>query len=286
MSPRKAATAGKAATPARSRRASAAESRLGYAGTVPDPAHAEEEGLEAPAFEGIGVYAESGLHSALKLHLAGPGDSFEVSVGGKVVDLVRAIPARGVELVEVQTKRLDKIAAKVLALAETNKVRVVHPIAAETVIGRICPETGELLSERRSPKRGGLWDLFDELVRAPSLIAARNVTVEVLLVRSRELRRRDGKGSWRRRGDTVLSRDLEEVLESRSFRTRAEWLRLLPAGSGSWTSASLGAALGVRADTARKILYSYAKAGLLSEAGKSGRHKVYETLGVARKKGN
>jgi hypothetical protein len=141
----------------------------------PHAADAACEVAESP-FEGIGVYAESGLHASLKRHFAGPEDAFEVPVEGKVVDLVR-MTSRGEELVEVQTKRLDKIAPKVLALAEGHRVRVVHPIAAETCIRRVEPGSGELLSERKSPKRGDLYSVFDELVRAPSLIGARNVSL-------------------------------------------------------------------------------------------------------------
>lgn len=241
----------------------------------------ESEAL-AGTEEGIGVYAESGLHAGLKLALAGPGDRFEVAVDGKVVDLVRAT-SRGEELVEIQTKRLDKIQAKVLGLAVGHKVRVVHPVVAELSIARLSPETGELLSERKSPKRGDFLNLFDELVRATGLIGARNVTVEVLLVSCREIRCRDGTGSWRRRGDKVLSRDLGEIRASRSFSKRSDWLALLPADlAPPWTSTSLGEALGIGADRARKILYSYTAAGLVAEAGKEGRRKLY--VPVARSK--
>ncbi len=228
------------------------------------------------AFEGIGVYAESALHASLKRHYAGPEDCFEVPLEGRIVDLIRRLP-KGDEVVEIQTRRLDKIASKVLALAKGHRVRVVHPVCARTVISRVSPETGELLSERKSPKRGDFYSVFDELVRAPSLIGARNVTIEVLLVGCREIRCRDGTGSWRRRGDRIIERALEEVLESRCMKGRSDWLALIPRGlEAPWTSASLGKALGIDADRARKILYSYARAGLIRETGKSGRHKAYE----------
>ena len=95
-------------------------------------------------------------------------------------------------------------------------------------------------------------------------------------MRSREVRCRDGSGSWRRRGDKVLSRDLDEVLESFSFSRRSDWMALIPKDLVvPWTSTSLGEALGVGADRARKILYSYAAAGLIEEAGKEGRRKLY-----------
>jgi hypothetical protein len=149
-------------------------------------------------------------------------------------------------------------------------------VSAEREIRRLDPKTEELLSVRRSPKRGDLYSVFDELVKAAGLIASRNVTVEVLLVRTAEIKTRDGSGSWRRRGDRVVDRELLEVLSSRSFRTRGQWLALIPrALPPPWSSSALGEALDIPPDRARKILYCLARAGLLSEAGKEGRRKTY-----------
>jgi len=223
--------------------------------------------------EGINTWAESALHASLKSWLARPGDRLEVSVAGKIVDLLRLDG----ECVEIQTKRLDKIAPKLLALARRGPVRVVHPVVAGCSIARLDPDTGEVLSQRKSPRRGDFWSLFDELVMAPSLIGARNLTVEVLLVRTRELRVRDAKWTWRKKGDRVLSRELVEVVERRSLKGRAAWLALLPRGLElPCDSSSLGAALDIDADRARKVLYSLAKAGLMVEAGKKGRRKLYD----------
>lgn len=258
----------------------AAETSASYGGRrkrrIGDSGELLEE--EGPESGGIGVYSESGLHASLKESLAGAEGRFEVPIDGKIVDLVRPT-AKGEELVEVQTRRLDKIAPKVIALSRSHRLRVVHPVAAETTILRLSPETGEILSSRKSPKRGDLYSVFDELVRATSLVGARNVVVEVLLVSCREIRCRDGSGSWRRRGDKILARDLDQVLESRSFTRRADWLKLIPKElEPPYTSAGLGEALGIGADRARKILYTYAAAGLLVEAGKAGRRKLYAPL--------
>ena len=224
--------------------------------------------------EGINLYSEHSLHSSLKGLLARPGDRLEARVAGKVVDLVRSDG----ELVEIQTRGLSKIEPKVLALAAAgHKVRVVHPLVAEKTIRRLDPKTQELVSTRKSPKRLDYYDLFEELARATGLIAAKGVTIEALLVRSAEIKLRDGTGSWRRRGDRTLDRELVEVLGSKSYRTKSQWLGFIPKGLvPPWSSASLGEALGIESERARKILYCLAKAGLLAEAGKDGRRKLYE----------
>jgi hypothetical protein len=231
---------------------------------------------------GINLYAEHSLHAQLKEYLAGPGDRLEVPMGGRVIDLVRADG----ELVEVQTGNLGKIVAKTLALAGSgHRVRVVHPIAAEREIRRLDPKTAELLSVRKSPRRGDVFTLFDELVMAAGLVASRNVTVEALLIKTVEVKTRDGSGSWWRRGDRTVDRELLEVLSSRSFRTPGQWLSVIPGDLlPPWTSSSLGEALEIGPDRARKILYCLARAGLLIEVDKDGRRKAYEASKARRKR--
>jgi len=221
---------------------------------------------------GIGQYAETALHQALKeLYAAEPGARLEEPACGKVVDV---LTPKG--FVEVQTRNLGAICPKVQMLACNGPVRLVHPIPVVTTIRRLDPAGGEAAPDRRSNARRDLYSLFDELVHAPGLVAWPNVRVEVLLVRVLELRVRDGTGSWRRRGDRVLSRALEEVIRTVSLETPADWLALLPAGSGdSWDSLSLGQALGISPIRARKMLYTYCRAGLLREAGLRGKRKTY-----------
>lgn len=221
---------------------------------------------------GIGLYAEHGLHAALKLAYAShPEARLEVPVAGKIVDVV--LPD---ELVEIQTRNIGSITEKILHLACTGPVRVVHPIVVETIIDRIDPSDSSLVSSRRSRTRRDLYSVFDELVHAPLLVGSPNVRFDVVLVRVREVRVRDGSGSWRKRGDRVLSRDLAEVLSTASLNSRADWLAMIPSGlTEPYDSAALGAALDMTGPRARKMLYVFARAGLLRESGIAGRRKLY-----------
>ncbi|MCX7026387.1 MAG: hypothetical protein NT061_02605 [Spirochaetes bacterium] len=233
---------------------------------------------------GINLYSEYSLHEQLKEYLAKPGDRLEALIEGKVIDLVRVDG----ELVEVQTGHLGQLKPKVLELAgKGRRVRVVYPISAERTLRRLDPATDELISVRKSPKRGTVYSLFDELVHAPELISARNVTVEVLIVKSVETKTRDGSGSWWRRGDRMVDKELVEVLSSRSFRTQNQWLALIPKSLvPPWTSTALGEALGIGPERARRILYCFCRAGLLVELGMVGRRKTFEKTRPSRKRKN
>lgn len=198
----------------------------------------------------------------------------EVLVDGKVIDLVRA----NGELVEVQTGHLSQLKSKALELAASGyRLRIVYPVSAERQLRRLDPATGALISARKSPKRDDMYRIFDELVRAPELVAARNITLEILIVKSVETKIRDGSGSWWRKGDRTVDKELVEIISSSSFGTKDQWLSFIPKNLPMpWTSMSLGAALGISPERARKILYSFCRAGLLVESGKEGRYKAYK----------
>ncbi len=66
---------------------------------------------------------EGPLHAALKAMLAQPGDRVEVAVGRFVIDVVRA---EG-ELIEVQTGGFSPLSAKLDALLDKHRVRIVPP---------------------------------------------------------------------------------------------------------------------------------------------------------------
>ena len=146
----------------------------------------------------IGTYQEKSLHAALKDWYAAPGDLAEQPVDGYVVDLVR-----GNELIEIQTRNFSALKRKLATLLQHHSVRLVHPIPARKWIVRLDRDGATVLSRRRSPKRGTLLDVFDELVSIPHLVAHPRFALEVLLVAVEETRQQDGRGSWRRRGWSI-----------------------------------------------------------------------------------
>ncbi len=96
----------------------------------------------------VGTLREKPLHAALKRWYAEPGDGIEVAVDGFVVDLVR----NGL-LIEIQTRGFASLKRKLTQLLERHSVRIVHPVAETRWIVRLGEE-GEVLSRRRSPRRG------------------------------------------------------------------------------------------------------------------------------------
>jgi len=228
---------------------------------------------EAP---GIGLLNQRSLHSALREWYSLPGDRFEAKVGGFVVDIVR-----GGLLIEIQTANLAGISRKLAALVGEHKVLLVFPIPVQKHIIRVTKRRRKVLSRRRSPKRGALIDLFDELVRIPHLLNHQNFALEVLMTREEEIRCDDGKGSWRRKGVSITDRKLVEVVDRILFRSKWDFLKFVPADLNQpFTNKALAEVAGIPLHMARKVTYCLKKAGVISEVGKEGRALLFERPSV------
>ncbi len=219
---------------------------------------------------GININNEKSLHSSIKQWYAIPGDRLEVKVDKYIIDLVRED-----SLIEIQTKNFSAIGNKLRELVKYNKVRLVHPIAIEKYI--VTLEGIERVSTRKSPKKGKLVDLFDELVRIPDLIAEDNFILEILMTKEEEIRCKDGKGSWRRKGISIVDRVLLEVVEKVSFKEKKDFSIFIPEElQVSFTNKDLAKALKVTVFKARKVSYCLRKMEIIKEIGKCRNELIFE----------
>jgi hypothetical protein len=222
--------------------------------------------------KGIGTEHESGLHRALKFRYAGEEGRTEIAREGYVCDAVRP---EG-ECIEVQTGSFKPLEEKVRRLSRSGPVRIVHPIILVKYIELFDPQ-GELLSRRKSPRKGTAWDLFSALIYAPELPVLPGLTIELALVEVSERRIRDGLGSWRRRGVSIAGRELSAHHGSLALTGVGDYRRFVPfEGGESFTVRSLGDRAGILPALARKTLYVLTRLGLTGRVGKEGNAWVYE----------
>jgi hypothetical protein len=225
----------------------------------------------------IGTLNEKPLHAALKEWYAQPGDRMEVDVDGFVIDIVR-----GDQLIEIQTRHFSAIKRKMLELTKDHRVRLVYPVAAEKWIVRMAKDgSDDVLGRRKSPKRGSIESVFEELVRFPRLLANPRLAIEVLLIQEEEIRRFGGKRAWRRRGWVVQERRLLDVLDRRLFESPDDLSSLIPSGLPQpWTTADLAAAIRQRRRLAQQMAYCLRHLDLVEITGKQGNAFLYKTRGA------
>jgi hypothetical protein len=160
-------------------------------------------------------------------------------------------------------------------LAALGPVRLIHPVIVKKTI-EVFDTRGNLLSRRKSPRKGSIWNLFEELLYAPELALLPNLTIEAVLIDAVERRIDDGKGSWRRRGVSIADRALEIWRESAEFSGPADFKRLLPfKAREEFSSTLLAERAGIRPDLARKSLFVLRKIGVIKRLRKEGRVWIY-----------
>jgi len=217
---------------------------------------------------------ETSLHKQLKSLYAGPKARFEVPVGPYRVDVVD----RG-RLVEIQHGSLAAIRDKIRRLLDDNhRVIVVKPIVVRKRLVKRRHKDGEVVDRRLSPKRGRLFDLFDELVHFTRVFPHRRLILDVPLVEIEEWRY-PGHGRrrrWRENDHEVEDQKLVEVLGTRRLRTAGDLVRLIDVPlPDPFHTGHLAEALDVPRWAAQRIAYCLRHAESIRQVGKQGNAGLY-----------
>ncbi len=221
----------------------------------------------------IGTLNESPLHLALKTHYLAQLEQgvAEAPVGDYVADL-RA----GQVLYEIQTRGFGAMRAKLEHLLPSYQVLLVHPIAVSSVIVKLSQAEDGTFTQRRSPKKGQLLNLLDELVSIPQLLAHPNFELEVVLIEQELLRRyesalRRGRGGWRN-----VERRLLGVHSTHRFSTCNDlWALLQMPLTEPFGTLELADALACSRSMAQKFAYCMRAAKEIELVGKKGNSLLY-----------
>lgn len=230
----------------------------------------EVAGSQEREIPAIATLNEGALHAQLKNWYQRPGDRIERVVDGFVVDLVR-----GDLLVEIQTGSFAPLRRKLELLLRQHRVRLVAPLPLVRRIIRLSDE-GELLSARRSPRRGRVEDIFNRLVSIPSLLCRSHFELELLLTHQDELRvYRHGK-AFRRHGWVVAGRRLVSVEQILRITSPDDAARLLPPSLPElFDTAQLAEAAAIERRLAQQMTYCLRALGILHTTGKRGNAVVH-----------
>ena len=227
-----------------------------------------------PEKHGINTHNERSLHAALKQWYAQPDDRFEVPLGGYVIDLVR-----GEQLVEIQTRNFSAIRRKLQQLVETHRVHLLHPVTYEKWVLQADATGTQVTSRRKSPYRGHLTDMFEELVRLPELLKHENFTIEFPLIREEEVRCCDGKGSKHRKRASIKDRRLLEVVSTHRFENSTDFLLFIPTDMAQpFSNKCLVNALRLPLHRCRQMTYCLRKMGTIAVVGKRRNELLFCTI--------
>ena len=121
------------------------------------------------------------------------------------------------------------------------------------------------------------WNNIEYLKLCINSIRTNSHFEHQLIVHVNETRLNDGKGSWRRKGWSIVDRTLVNIIDHKRFNESSDFLTLIPKNlKMPFTNFKLSKALQKSIGLARKMTYCLRKTGLLKVIGKKGKALLFD----------
>ena len=229
--------------------------------------------------DSIGTLSEKTLHATLKFYYEADSDCHEVPVGAYVADIVGE---HGI--IEIQTRGFSRLKSKLAVFLEAAHVTVVYPIICQKTVISIAAETGEVMSSRKSPKKGSLYTSVRELYTIREFLSHPRLTVKLVMLAADEVRffgvrTRRRKKQRTRSGEYVSDLIPTDIFDEITLSEPQDYDIFLPRElkreEMPFGASELAAAAHADADSARMALNLLTGMGVVNPAGKKGNAKLY-----------
>lgn len=227
----------------------------------------------------IGTQQERLLHRTLKYFFEPDETCHEIPVNGYIADIFQKQTGC---IWEVQTAGFDKLRRKLEAFLPEHPVTVVLPVIRTKYLCWVSPDTGEILSRRKSPRQGRASDILPEIYRLPLVQNHPNLRFCAALLDAEEYRLQDGYSRDGKHGSHRLERSPLALQELAFLKTPADYQRLLPPLSVPFTRKEVGKALRLSDKKAAFAVIALERGGAIRRAGQAGRSFLYELSPLSR----
>ena len=222
---------------------------------------------------GIGTLSEKTLHAVLKRFYEPDASCREIPVGRFYADIKKEN-----KIIEIQTRTLFKLRAKLDEFLQDHDVTVVHPIAAKKSVSWIEPD-GTVGKQHKSPKKGTIHDACFELDFIKDYIAHENFHLRLVMLDLSEYRYKNGWDRSKKRGSTRCDMIPNDVLGQYYLQSPADYADFIPDGlNETFTSADYAKAAKIRRERVNTELRILLCAGVIERIGKVKNAYVYKLV--------
>ena len=223
---------------------------------------------------GIGTLGEKTLHMVLKCYYEPDDSKHEVKIGRHVADI-----CDGAQVTEIQTRNFDKMRKKLEAFLDEYIVTIVYPVPSTKWLLWIDEENGEVTQKRKSPKRGGIYELLQELYRIKPFLTHPNLRLRITLLDIEEYRYLNGWSKDKKKGSSRCDRIPVDIVDEVDIAGAADYTRFVPdALTGQFTVKDYKKAAKVSDRTAGAALGILHHMGAVKRVGKKGNAYLYERV--------
>ena len=221
---------------------------------------------------GIGTLSEKTMHAVLKNYYAPDEDMHEIPIENYVADIYT-----GTEIVEIQTRAMNRMRKKLEAFLPLYPVTIVYPIPRVKWLCWIDEETGEMSGKRKSPKKGNPYQAFIELYKIRPFLANPNLRLRLDLIDMEEYRLLNGWSCDKKKGSERFDRIPTEFVEEVRIDCVRDYMQLIPYElSEQFTVKDFAKAAKIPPRLAGTVLLIFTDLALVRRVGKSGNSYIYE----------
>lgn len=177
--------------------------------------------------DGIGRLGERTLHQILKYYFESDDSFHEVKVGRYVADI-----CKDGKITEIQTRGFRSLRGKLKAYGGKYDVNIVFPIAVTKYLSWVSPETGEIISCRKSPKRGQPWDILCELYALRPNMPLDRVKFTLVLCEMEDFKLLNGYGEDKKKRAARFERIPTELIDIITLEAATDYAILIPPSLG------------------------------------------------------
>tara|TARA_B110000014_G_C20100324_1_gene577463 strand:- start:744 stop:1256 length:513 start_codon:yes stop_codon:yes gene_type:complete len=162
---------------------------------------------------------------------------------------------------------------KLVNLLQEFPIRIIYPVALEVLL--VKPDK----KSRKSPKKGDVFSIFEELVSIPEFISDPNLSFDVVYVSVTKIQKYDPSMRRNRGGYRTVNTELSEIHSIQNFQGIADFLNLLPEGLPKvFTTSDLATIGNIPRQKAQQIAYCFRKAGVFLELSHTKQGKHYKII--------
>lgn len=173
--------------------------------------------------KGIGTLGERSLHAILKKYIENDTSMHEQKLGSFVADIYD-----GERITEIQTRNFFGLKKKLPVFLAAAPVTVVYPLPAVKYLSWIDPDTGEIVSRRKSGRPGRPADMMHELIHILPFLHDPNLTFRIMYLNIEEYRLMNGWGKDHKKGGVRQERIPTALISEHYIRNAADYLYFLP----------------------------------------------------------
>lgn len=221
--------------------------------------------------QGIGTLSEKTVHAVLKNAYAPDETMHEIPIENYVADIYT-----GEEIIEIQTRNLNKMRPKLDLFLPMYPVTVVYPIPHKKWLIWIDEETGEYSPRRKSPVTGNAYMAFPELYKIKQYLTDENIRLRFVLFDVEELRLLNGWSKDKKKGSSRFDRIPLDFYDEICIDRKEDYMQFVPCQlEDGFTVKDFAAAARIPRGLAQITVHILHYVGILDRTGKKGRQYEY-----------